>query len=158
MYISQSWIVNHFHHVFMSCFKTLLTDIHAKVTIIPVTGPCFLIDRVLNSCANFIPAGRAMFRVDASSGCRPSRRDSFIAIWEPLKSLYLFLKAYIYIDEKIMKFMLHNHAIFIRHIHEINAHNKTCFFISHMSILILWKIMISSIAILCIKIWSFKNK
>ena len=137
MYISQLWIVNHFHHVFMSCFKTLLIDIHAKITIIFVTGSCFLIDKVLNSCANFIPTGRAMFRMDASSRCRPSRRDSFIAIWEPLKSLYLFFKAYIYKDKKIMKFMLHNHAIFIRHIHEINAHNKTYFFISHMLIFIL---------------------
>ena len=151
MYISQSWIVNHFHHVFMSCFKTLLTDIRAKVTIIPMTGPYFLIDRVLNSCANFIPAGRAMFHVNASSRCRLFWRNSFIAIWEPLKSLYLFLKLFIYIDGKTMKFMLHNHAIFIRHIHEINAHNKICFFISHMPILILWKIMISSIAILYIK-------
>ena len=138
IYISQSWIINHSYHVFMSSFEILLSDIHAKVTIISVTGPYFLIDRVLNSCANFIPAGRAMFRVDASFGCRPSRRDSFIAIWEPLKSLYLFLKAYIYIDGKIMKFILHNHTIFIRYIHEINVHNKICLFISHMSILILW--------------------
>ena len=158
MYISQSWIINHFYHIFISSFEILLPDIRAKITIILVTGPYFLINRVLNLCRNFISAGKVMFRVDASSGCRSSRKDSFIAIWEPLKSLYLFLKAYIYIDGKIIKFMLHNHAIFIRHIHEINAHNKTCFFISHMPILILWKIMISSIAILCIKIWSFKNK
>ena len=73
------------HKSFLSCIRVMfqkkwLTDVRANVTIISVTGPCFLIDRVLNSCANFIPAGGAMFHVDASSGYRPSRRDSFIAI------------------------------------------------------------------------------
>ena len=130
--------INHEHFINMMIYKLFLS--YFKILLrysyyghfISVTRSVFLINRVLISYVNFIPA--------TSSECRSSHKDSFIGTWEVLKSLYLFFLKHVYISEKIIKFMLHKYVIFIKHIHEITCHSKTCLFISHMWIFILWKI------------------